>query len=345
MRKVLDAGDVQGTRDMSGFEFEIRNAQNDVVARLVTGADGRTPVVEAQPGTYTIAEVARPTWAAALDRPAARSAYELASGDAAEPHEVDYVNVVPDATITTSARDAHDGDQLVELDAGDATIVDSVTHTALVPGTEYIASGELMVRATEPVGSDGDTPPMIPTGITGSTTFVPDQPDGTVEVTFAVPADSPLRGHVVVVYQRLAIAASGRIVALHTDPDAAEQTIRFADVAPTTTPPRPHHHDIHHDQHHRRRPRPSPTTEPVATTATTTIAPRPPPPRRPRRRRAHHHRTAAAATTPPRPALPRTGNTGVQATALAGFALVVLGLALLATVSRRRPPRSTTGAT
>ena len=330
VRKVLDAGDVQGTRDMSGFEFEIRSATNDVVARLVTGADGRTPVIEAQPGTYTIAEVARPTWAAALiDR--GPITYELAPADGAEPHEVDYVNVVPDATITTAARDALDGDRLVELDAGDATIVDSVAFTALVPGTEYVASGELMVRPTEPVDSEGDTP-MIPTGIIGSTTFVPDQPDGIVEVTFAIPADAPLRGHVVVVYQRLAIAASGRTIALHTDPGAAEQTIRFADVAPTTTTTTTTTAPT--------TTAPSTTAEPVAIASTTTAT------------------TAAAPTTsagppsspPPTsasagPALPRTGSTSVQATALGGFALVVLGLTMLTTVSRRRPPRSTTGTT
>lgn len=329
VRKVLDADDVQGARDMSGFEFEIRSAANDVVARLVTGADGRTPVTEAQPGTYTIAEVARPTWAAGLIDPGP-IIYELAPGDDAELPEVDYVNVVPDATITTSARDAHDGDRLV---AGDATIVDSVTHTALVPGTEYIASGELMVRPTEPVGSEDDTaPPMIQTGIVASTRFVPDMPDGSIEVTFAVPADSPLRGHIVVVYQRLAIAASGRVVATHTDPDAAEQTIRFADIAPTatttttTTIAVPTTATV----------APATSVEPVATIATTTTTttavpatstspPSSPPP----------------TTAPARPALPRTGNSGVQATALVGIALVVLGLTLLAAVSRRQPSRWT----
>jgi LPXTG-motif cell wall-anchored protein len=169
---------------------------------------------------------------------------------------------------------------------------------------------------------------MIPTGITGSTTFVPDQPNGIVEVTIAVPADSPLRGHVVVVYQQLTIAASGRVVARHTDPDAADQTIRFADVAPTTTTTTATTAVVTTTTA-----APASTTEPVITTTTTAAAPAsptPPPPPTP------------PAATPARPALPRTGNSGVQATALAGLALVVFGLALLAAVSRRRPPRSTT---
>jgi hypothetical protein len=326
VRKVLDADDVQGDRDMSGFEFEIRSAPNDVVARLVTGADGRTPVVAAQPGTYTVAEVARPAWAASLIDPGPIT-HELAPGDGTEPDQVDYVNVVPDAAIATVARDALDGDRLVELDAGDATIVDSVAHTALVPGTEYVASGELMVHATEPIGAEAGRP-MIPTGITGSTTFVPDRPDGIVEVSFDVPADSPLRGHVVVVYQQLAVAASGRVVAGHTDPDAAEQTIRFADVAPTTTTTATTAVVTTTTA------APASTTEPVITTTTTAATPASPPPPPPTS-------TTPPAATPARPALPRTGNSGVGATALAGLALVVFGLTLLAAVSRRRPPRST----
>jgi LPXTG-motif cell wall-anchored protein len=330
VRKVLDADDVQGNRDMSGFEFEVRSAANDVVARLVTGADGHTPLMAAQPGSYTIAEVARPTWAAALVDQGPIT-FDLAPGVDAEPHVIDYLNVIPDATITTSARDARDGDRLVDLDAGAATIVDSVTHTALLPGTEYVASGELMVRPTD--GADGDTS-MVPTGIIGSITFVPDTPDGTVEVSFDIPADSPLHSHVVVVYQRLSIAASGRVVAVHTDRDAAEQTIRFADVTPTTTTTTTTSTVA-----------PATTAAPSATTTTTAAAapatstsppPTPsssPPPPSP----------APATSTPP--ALPRTGNSGLQATALAGIVLVVLGLALLATVGRRRPPRSTTGST
>jgi LPXTG-motif cell wall-anchored protein len=178
---------------------------------------------------------------------------------------------------------------------------------------------------------------LIPTGIAGSTRFVPDQPEGTVEVTFAVPADSPLRGHVVVVYQRLAVAASGRTVALHADPDAAEQTIRFADVAPATTTTTTTTDG------------PATTAEPVATIATTTTittaaapaTPTSPPPSPP----SSPPSSPPPATAPARPVLPRTGSSGVQAPALAGVALVVLGLTMLASVSRRRPPRSTTGAT
>ena len=38
------------------------------------------------------------------------------------------------------------GDRLVELDRGDATVIDTVTYSGLVPGTRYVASGELLIR-------------------------------------------------------------------------------------------------------------------------------------------------------------------------------------------------------
>lgn len=331
VRKVLDAADVQGDRDMSGFEFELRNAEGDAVTRLVTGADGRTPVAAVRPGSATVHEVARPGWASVLVD-GAPIAIEL-GGSAAdregkgETTTIDYVNVVPEATITTRAHDDHDGDRVVELDTSagtdDATIVDVVTHAALVPGTPYVVRGELMVRATDPAtpGATG-APRMIPTGIVATTAFVPDQPDGSVEVRFTLPADTPLGGHVVVVYQQLTVASSGRVVAVHADPDAAEQTLRIAQpTAPPTTAP--------------------PTTAPPTAAPPTTAPPTTAPPSSATTVPATPAPTTAppippASPTPPaRPTLPRTGGTGVVGTALVGLALLALGTATIAT-SRRR---------
>ncbi len=328
MRKVLDAEDVQGERDMSGFEFEIHRSDGDVLARLRTGADGRTPIVEAPVDDYTIVEVAHPTWAAGLTN-GGPLVVDLGADETV--HEVVYINVVPDVAITTAARDAVDGDRVVELAAGDATIVDTITYTSLVPGTEYLASGELMVRSTSPTGAtDPSGTRMITTGIAGSTPFTPGQPDGTVEVAFEVPADSPLLGHDVVVYQRLTVAASGRVVADHTDPDAAEQTIRFADVVPTTPPSTA--------------PPTAPPTTIAATTTTATSAPATtsttttePPPTTTTPPSAAPPPATSPPTTPP-PPLPRTGNASVGATAIGGSALLVLGAGLLLATRRRRPP-------
>ena len=316
---------------MSGFGFELRNGATTSDRQWTTGADGRTPPIEATAGTYTITEVARPAWAAALvDGGPVTFPFEPDRSD--QPSDIVYTNAVPPASIATTARDARDRDQLVELDLGDATIVDTVTYTSLVPGTEYVATGELMVlpttaetptdtlRADQTVASS--TVPLaavIRSGITGSVSFVPDDPDGSIDVVFVVPADSPLLGHVVVVYQRLSIASSERVVAVHADPNAAEQTIRFA--APPTPPPPPITVV------------PTvPTTVAPATTVAVVVAANPPPASPP------------PASPPPPVRLARTGTDGSRSIAGAGVAVLLFGSGLLLAVrgsSTRR--RATSG--
>jgi LPXTG-motif cell wall-anchored protein len=316
VRKVLDASDVQGTRDMSGFEFEATTADGTSIGRATTGADGRTPSFEAVGGTYTITEVAVPTWATGVadGGPVTFEFEPDGDSDGADAELViSYTNVVPHVSVATAARDAGDGDQVVDLAAGDATIIDTVSYRSLVPGTEYIATGELMVAGAE----------MIASGITASTTFVPHEPDGSVDVVFSVPSDSPLLGHVVVVYQQLSVAGSGRVVATHADPDAAEQTIEFADITTTTTTTIP---TTVPDT------LPAPTiTEPSPTTSTVAVTTTAPPPT---------SSPPAPPTAPPpaEPQLPRTGTDGSGALAVAGGAIMLagVGLALVARLPRRR---------
>ena len=345
MRKVLDATDVQGDRDMSGFEFEVTAGDGESIGRLISGADGRTPTIETTGGSYTIAEIARPTWADGLiDGGPITFEFEPTEATNTPPEsdvrEVTYTNVVPSASITSAASDASDGDQVVDLVLGDATIVDTVSYTALVPGTEYTVTGELMVRPTD-ADADAESQPesnqqtgagaavvipaMIGTGTIASITFVPTEPDGNVDVVFSVPGDSPLLGHVVVVYQHVAIAASGRIVAAHADPDATEQKIRFAEPVPTVPTTTAETVPI---------PETTTTTPTTPTTTTTTTPPA---------------TTVPAITTPPTTgrSLPRTGGDGSRPMAAAGLVVLLLGLGLLvATVrdpARRRPsgwPRS-----
>jgi hypothetical protein len=361
VRKVLDAADVQGDRDMSGFEFDVAAADGTPIGRVVTTADGRTPSLEAVVGTYTITEVGRPSWAAGLDDGGPLT-FALAADDGADVHEITYTNRVPAASISTAARDALDGDQVVDLAVGDATIVDTVRHSGLVPGTAYVVSGELMVRPSDGGTAAGDSNAetivagstatetvasstvalveMIPTGITGSTTFVPSESDGQVEVEFTVPADSPLVGHVVVVYQRLAVASSGRIVAVHADPDAVEQTVRFADITPPTTVP----------------PTTVPATTVAPTTALPTTVPSPPPTTAPDVAAAPPTTAPpttapsttgtppsapVASTTPrPTPGLASTGSGAAGSTLLSGVALLLLGVGALIAARRERPANS-----
>ncbi len=341
VRKVLDAADVQGTRDMSGFEFDVTATDGTSLGRVTTGVDGLTPPIETTAGTYTITEVGRPAWAAGLGDGGPVTFAHVPQGDNSV-RELTYTNTVPTASIGTAARDASDGDQLVELVDGDAEIIDTVTYTALVPGTEYLATGELMVTPTGDAAGESDVGQPIPTGITGSTRFVPDAPDGSVDVEFAVPGNSPLLGHVVVVYQQLIVAASGRVVAAHHDPDAAEQTIRFADVVPATTstsstttspptvpdttPQRPPTTTAPHVEPPPTTATPPPTTPPTVTATPTTT-------------------TSTTTTAPPVVAggsrLPRTGSDVSPSIALIGLALILGGLGLLVMTTRSSTRSST----
>lgn len=333
MRKVLDAVDVQGSRDMSGFEFEVTAADATSVGRLTTTADGHTPSIEAIAGTYTIRETARPPWARVLGDPGPMT-FVFEPADAGDVRELAYVNTVADASIATAARDGADGDQVIDVERGAARIIDTVAYTSLVPGTAYVVTGELMVRATGAIADASDPamgassvalPELMATGVTGSTSFVPMAPDGRVDVEFTIPADSPLRGHTVVVFQRLEVASSGRVVARHADPDATDQTIRIAATSPPSTTSTTSTTTTL-----------APTAASASTTSTTaastTVAVEPLPPTT-----AQPSRGASTTTAPPTSStqLPRTGTDGTRSATLTAVGLVLLGLAAL--FASRRP--------
>ncbi len=373
IRKVLDAADVQGGRDMSGFEFEVTARDSDLNARLTTRPNGLTQPFAATAGVYTVREIGRPSWASGL-HDGGPVTFDFEPGVDGDRVEVVYTNVVPGASISTSATDARDGDRTADLALGDATIVDTVTYTGLVPNTEYVISGELMVRPADHAsipatrsrrdpdapsaavtGANGagatagghvDAPSgaatsavassavarveMIPTGIVASTSFSPTTPDGDVEVRFDVPAAAALEARTVVVYQRLAVASTGRVIAVHADPHASAQTIRFVDiVVPTTITTTT----------------PTTTTTTAATTATTVPDTVPEPP--PTSPETTAPPTSVAAANPP-PAssstttstvsapmasptgqLPRTGGDGPSTISVVGLSIVMLGCALV----------------
>ena len=349
VRKVLDAPDVQGDRDMSGFEFEIADSDGTLLDRLTTGPDGTTQPFAATAGTHMLTEVGRPPWATGLDDGGPVTFdLEPEPDDRGDVHEVVYTNAVPDASISTAASDAGDGDQTVDIALGDATIVDTVRYTGLVPDTQYVVTGELMVRPASAASTPGTGAPdpnaadavatgdvdggstvasstvalveMIGTGITASTTFVPTAADGAIDVRFEVPAASPLAGHTVVVYQQLAVASSRRVIAVHADPNAASQTIRFVDVVATTTVP-----DTLPEP-------PPPATAPPSAPPTSIVATNPPP--------ATTSTTTTTTTAVPTPVtsptgqLPRTGGDGSSSIAVTGLAIILLGWGLTLTTGR-----------
>jgi TQXA domain-containing protein len=132
--------------------------------------------------------------------------------DPAQTVTVEQAPEAPAPFIGTSLVDAADQDHV--LAAGGGTLIDTVAYRNLTPGTEYTVTGVLMEKA------DGE-----PTGITGATTFTPTTPNGSVDVSFIVTAESA--GTVLVAFEWLFVgaAAAGDPVAVHTDIDDAAQTV------------------------------------------------------------------------------------------------------------------------
>lgn len=114
--------------------------------------------------------------------------------------------------IGTIAR-AADAEHGFLPQTGPTTVTDTVMYENLIPGNTYEVSGELMIK-------DGSE--AIPTGITSSLQFTPEEPNGHVELVFAVPAGT-LVGKTVVVFEWL--YQDDVEVASHTDIEDANQTV------------------------------------------------------------------------------------------------------------------------
>ncbi|MCB0954765.1 MAG: VaFE repeat-containing surface-anchored protein [Ilumatobacter sp.] len=120
--------------------------------------------------------------------------------------------------LATSAAASTGGNR---LSPAGGTVVDTVAYTNLVPGVMVTVNGELHARAGGAA---------TPTGIIGATTFAPAAADGTVTVTFDVPAESPAGEYVV--FEVLSV--DGIPVASHADPDDAAQTVEVVTPSLTT---------------------------------------------------------------------------------------------------------------
>jgi hypothetical protein len=129
------------------------------------------------------------------------------------------VTVAQAPKLATSAADQSDGDKT--LDARSGTVVDTVAYEGLTPGVEYTLKGELVSSP------DGER-----IGITGEVTFTPAQADGTVEVTFEVPAGYD--GRTLVVFER-AYDADGVVATHEEDPDDPAQTVTVAQAPKLAT--------------------------------------------------------------------------------------------------------------
>ena len=118
--------------------------------------------------------------------------------------------------ISTSARDAIDGDKDVVVD-DETTVIDTVEYKNLVPGKEYTLNGKLYSKSTGKPLMVGDKP------VTGQTTFTPEKADGKVEVTFTFDSRAIADKTDIVVFESL--VRSGTELASHADIDDKNQTV------------------------------------------------------------------------------------------------------------------------
>lgn len=140
-------------------------------------------------------------------------------------------------TISTSAKDAEDDDPYIDPEEN-VKVIDTVSYTGLTPGRTYIVTGELHAVKEAENGQKEDAGPFKAKNgkpITSSTTFVPDKPEGEVDVEFEFDAKS-LAGKKGVVFETLTQESvhvgkdgSERFVeiARHHDPADDEQTVEF----------------------------------------------------------------------------------------------------------------------
>ena len=137
-----------------------------------------------------------------------------------EHNDLDNVNQTvrttePVPEIGTTATDADDGDHEAAAD-GDVAIIDEVRYENLEPGREYVLTGTLIDKTTaKPVEKDG-----LP--LTSVVAFTPEEPNGSVEVTFAFDGTA-LAGHRTVAFESLAF--DGVEVAKHMDIEDEGQSV------------------------------------------------------------------------------------------------------------------------
>ncbi|MCB8640105.1 MULTISPECIES: VaFE repeat-containing surface-anchored protein [unclassified Holdemanella] len=130
--------------------------------------------------------------------------------------DVNQTVTVTAPAISTSARDAIDGDKDVVVDDV-ATVIDTVEYRNLVPGKEYTLNGKLHSKSNGKPLMVGDKP------VTGQTTFTPEKADGKVEVTFTFDSRDLEDKTDIVVFESL--VRSGTEIASHADIDDKNQTV------------------------------------------------------------------------------------------------------------------------
>lgn len=128
--------------------------------------------------------------------------------------------------LNTHATDPYDGDKTISADP-QAAITDTVNYRNLVSGKEYELVGTLWIKGSHPNedGTDLAVYPLMDEDghqFTATKTFVPDHPDGSVDVEFACDSSS-LSDQELVVFEKL--YREGQVIAEHEDASDSDQTV------------------------------------------------------------------------------------------------------------------------
>lgn len=129
-----------------------------------------------------------------------------------------------DITIETNANSEDDLPVVDPLEK--VTVIDTVTYKGLIPGKEYTIKGVLMVKSTGmPLIDDGEA-------VTSSVTFVPEESNGSIDLSFTFNA-SALRGDAVVAFEGL--YREDIELATHADIEDEDQTVEVKNPSIGTT--------------------------------------------------------------------------------------------------------------
>ena len=142
----------------------------------------------------------------------------------ADIEDEDQTIYIPEIGTTALGQDTKDH---IEKAKEDADIVDTVEYKGLEVGREYTMTGKLVDKATGEFITDAEG-----NEITASTTFTPDEKDGSVDVTFTFDS-SLLAGKTLVAFETL--TTEEKEVAIHADLEDEGQTIRIPEIHTTAT--------------------------------------------------------------------------------------------------------------
>lgn len=138
----------------------------------------------------------------------------------------------PEPSIGTTLTDPDSGSHTVAF-ADSVTLVDTVAYEDLTPGEQYLVEGTLHVRGAQGA-DDGTLVDVSGNEVKAHATFVPEKPDGTVEVEFEFSA-TELDGRSLVAFEKL--SSEGDVVASHEDIDDEGQTVTCEKETPPEQPP------------------------------------------------------------------------------------------------------------